>query len=203
MTRKDDVRRSESPRARARAGVGATVLVLAVGAAACSSGSGHTARNTQAAKVAGTFPRLSDTGTCDVAPTGDLGGGSPPPSGPGAGTAPTVPPSIDVGPTGSGPGSGNPYTVVGARPVPGPGMTNTTLGPDPVSRVVAIPPNPDVGSPAGTPAGATTVPTPPTTAPPPLPSTPTTAPGATTPTTVAQLMKPAPDPGCVAGVDDP
>lgn len=113
------------------------------------------------------------------------------------GVAPTLPEGVDTGYTGSGPGSGNPYTVPGARQVPGPDMTVTTLGPEPSSVAVAVPPNPDFGSPPGLPAGATTVPAPPTT----LPPTATTTPGESTATT--GLMEMADDPGCVAVAGDP
>lgn len=141
-------------------------------------------------------PTTGDPPGCTV------GGGEPVdrlPAGVEPGVTPTLAPGVDTGYTGSGGGSGNPYLVPGARPVPGPDMPVTTAGPDPVTEVVVLPPNPDVGSPAAIPAGETTNPAPPTT----LPEIPTTsAPPDGGPTTSA-LMTLADDPGCVAQAGQP
>ncbi len=125
---------------------------------------------------------------------------APVPEGVELGVAPTLPPGVDTGYVGSGPGSGNPYLAPGARPVPGPDMPVTTLGAEPVTVAVAVPPNPDVGSPAVTPVGETTVPAPPTTLPPQASTTTSPDGGATT---TSQLMELAADPGCVTIVGEP
>lgn len=80
-------------------------------------------------------------------------------------------------------------------------MPVTTLGPDPLTVVVVVPPNPDVGTPAGTPSGATTVPAEPTTLPPEVTTSTSTAAAKTTTTTGLTAL--AADPGCVSSPGEP
>jgi hypothetical protein len=84
--------------------------------------------------------------------------------------------------------------------VPGPDLPTTTLGPEPLTLGVAVPPNPDVGTPAVTPEGLQSLPRPPTTLPPAATST-TAAVAAST--TEPGLMDLAEDAGCVARRGDP
>lgn len=164
-------------------------LVLAGAAIGCSGGG-------EPAAVEPPSTTEPPIGPCELVP---LEVAAPLPAGVDPGTPPTLPAGVDTGYTGSGPGSGNPYLVPGARQVPGPDMTVTTLGAEPVTVAVAVPPNPDVGAPAALAPGVTTPPTPPTTLPPAAP--PTTGSNGTTSTT--GLMELAEDPGCVAVPGEP
>lgn len=168
-------------------------IILVGGTTACSggrSGSGTSAPRPSA------FPDQPAAADCNL--SGGAGVPGVGDTGPAAqGPAPTVAAGVDVGPTGSGPGSGNPYTVVGARPVPGPDMPATTLGPEPVQRVVASPPNPDVGTPANLAPGETVPAAPPSTPPPSLAPSTTASP----PTTGAMRHTGAGD--CVLTPGDP
>jgi hypothetical protein len=174
----------------------AAALAVALAAAACSTPAPEGASPTDPTAFE---PMPSTTGD----PPGCSIDGSEPderlPAGVEPGAAPTLPPGVDTGYTGSGGGSGNPYLVPGARPVPGPDMPVTSIGPVPVTDVVVAPPNPDVGSPAATPEGETTVPAPPTT----FPESPPPAPPAGGGTTTTALMALAEDPGCVATAGQP
>lgn len=183
-----------SVRSRLRRPLAAGVLLGVAGALTGCSGGDSGGSGERSAE---TVPSVSlPDGECELVP---LEVADPLPPGVG-GTAPTLPDGVDTGYTGSGPGSGNPYLVPGARQVPGPDMTVTTLGSEPLSVAVAVPPNPDVGTPAALAPGATTPPTPPTTLPPEsAPST--TGPDDTTSTT--GLMQLDDDPGCVAVPGDP
>ncbi len=172
------------------------VVSAVVVGSACSKSSAPKAAQGRRVENAFTQPP-SGAGECDVTP---MGGSDEVPSGTKIGVPPTLAPGTDIGGTGSGPGSGNPYTALGARPVPGPDLPNTTLGAQPSTRVVMIPPNPDMGSPAARPAGATTVPRPPTTLP--APVTTDASSGSNAPPST-DGMKSAADPGCVASPDDP
>jgi hypothetical protein len=186
-----------SLRRRRRALAGAVALVVVGGlAVGCSGGDGEAARDEAATE---TLPptTLVSTESCDVAmaeAAEEL------PDGVAPGIAPTLPAGVDTGYVGEGLGSGNPYLVPGARPVPGPDLTVTTIGAEPLTLGVAVPPNPDVGTPAVTPEGLQTLPRPPTTLPP--AATSTTAPVAAS-TTEPALMSLADDPGCVARRGDP
>ena len=167
------------------------VLAVGIGCTGGGSGDDDAAPPTSAPTTEEPIP------ACDVAP---IAVAESLPDDVDVGAVPTLPDDVDTGYTGSGPGSGNPYLAPGARQVPGPDMTVTTLGPEPTSVAVAVPPNPDVGSPAAIPATATTVPAPPTTLPPQV----TTTPGNTDEaTTTTGLMALADDPGCVAMPGDP
>jgi hypothetical protein len=181
--------------ARRRGGrVSALAAVALLGSSACS-GSGS--RDEGGAAVETLPPTTAlPTGECDVVP---IGQGEALPAGVDPSAPPTLPEGVDTGYAGSGPGSGNPYVVPGGRQVPGPDMTVTTLGPEPLVVAVAVPPNPDVGTPAAMAPGVTTPPTPPTTLPPAAAPAPEPA-GATTTT---GLMALADDPGCVAAPGDP
>ena len=133
---------------------------LLIVAAACSAG--HS--GTGAAPPRPTaFPAFPGPGDCDLSGGGGgvpgVGDTGPSPNGP----TKTVPAGVDVGPTGSGLGSGNPYTVAGARPVPDQHMPATTIGASPSQQVVASPPNPDVGTPANLAPGQTVPPAAPAT----------------------------------------
>ncbi len=163
----------------------ATLVGLGVAVGCTSGGSGDDAAEPMATT---TEPPI---GPCEVTP---IALAETLPEGLDPEAPPTIPDGIDTGYTGSGEGSGNPYLVPGARQVPGPSMTVTTLGPEPVTAAVAVVPNPDVGSPAAIPAGATTVPPSPTT----LPPTATTTEAGTDETTTTGLMSLDADPGCVA-----
>ncbi|MEZ5236998.1 MAG: hypothetical protein AB7W59_14340 [Acidimicrobiia bacterium] len=149
-----------------------------------------------------TAPATTDPPGCDVVPV-EVAEPLPPGVDPGA--TPTLPPGVDTGYRGSGGGSGNPYLVPGARGVPGPAMTVTTLGAEPISIVVVAPPNPDVGSPAALAPGETTVPAPPTTLPPVITTAvPTGTSSSQTPgSATTGLMTLADDPGCVASRGEP
>lgn len=171
--------------------LGACAASLVAVVPACS-GAHHASGGTAPAPTA--FPAQPDAGDCDVSGGGVPGVGDTGPTVNGA--APTVPPGVDVGPTGSGLGSGNPYTVVGARPVPGPDMPATTLASAPTQQVVASPPNPDVGTPANLVPGETVAPRAPTTSPPKL------APSSTSPPTTG-LMSRSGKPDCVLSPGDP
>lgn len=182
-----------SPRvARAVGGALVGIMVFASGSA-CSGGKADRSGSTPAPTA---FPPQPAAGDCAATDAGGVPGVGE--TGPAAtGAAPTVPPGVDVGPTGSGLGSGNPYTVVGARPIPGPDMPATTLGATPSQHVVAEPPNPNVGTPANLAPGETVAPLVPTTPPPPLAPTSTSSP----PTT--GLMTRSSQPDCVLAPGDP
>jgi hypothetical protein len=174
----------------------ALLAALLAGAAVGCSGGGSDDEDSAPEPLPSTTTD-PDTG-CDVVP---IAVAEVLPGGVEAGTAPTLPPGVDTGYVGSGEGSGNPYLVPGARQVPGPDMTVTTLGPEPLTIAVAVVPNPDLGSPAALAPGATTVPAPPTTLPPEGTSTTAAPEGATT--TSSTLMGLADAPGCVAVPGDP
>ena len=170
------------------------VLVALTSAAASCSGGGPDGQQADPEALPGTTaPPSGDCGVVAIGVAEAL------PDGVDAGTPPTLPAGVDTGYVGSGPGSGNPYLVPGARQVPGPDMTVTTLGPEPSTVAVAVPPNPDVGSPPALTPGVTTPPTPPTT----LPTVEVTTTTAASATTTTALMALADDPGCVALPGDP
>lgn len=171
----------------------AVTTALAAVAVGCAGGGDDAAPTPPTVE---TLPTTTEpAGGCDLALVESV---EPLPAGVDPGVAPTLPPGVDTGYAGSGGGSGNPYLVPGARPVPGPAMPVTTLGPDPLTVVVVAPPNPDVGSPPANPPGATTVPAPPTTLPPTAAPVP---PSESTSTT--GLMTLADDPGCVSSAGEP
>lgn len=175
-----------------------TVLVGAVVAAGCAAAPTDDA--TPAAVQVETMPPTTGDpagGGCDLV---TVEAAEPLPEGVEPGVAPTLPPGVDTGYAGSGAGSGNPYVVPGARPVPGPSMPVTTVGPEPVTVVVLAPPNPDVGTPAAIPEGETTIPAPPSTLP--AAAATTVIPGEST-TSTTGLMELADDPGCVSSPGEP
>ena len=186
MTRTDHVRSRRAALA---------VLVIGLGGFGLACSAGGSGDGGDAAPVATSPVTEEPIPPCDVSP---IASDDTVPANVGVGVAPTVPSGIDTGYSGSGPGSGNPYLVAGARQVPGPDMTVTTLGGAPQRQVVVVPPNPDVGSPAAMTEGATTVPTPPTT----TPAVAAPSDHAET-TSTTGLMELSDDPGCVALPGDP
>lgn len=168
---------------------------LSLVVAGCSGGEESGAPTTEAPYVT---MQVDTAQGCDLVAL-DVGEPLPPGFVPAA--SPTIAPGVDTGYEGEGQGSGNPYLVPGARPVPGPDMPRTTLGAEPLTVAVAVPPNPDVGTPAVTPDGLTTLPRSETTLPPVASEAATPTSG--TVTTTSALMALAEDPGCVSMPGEP